>query len=617
MADLLTDKERELWNSGGFYRAYEKLGAHLTTGGVRFAVWAPHAHSVSVVGRFNNWDGRQHPMEKDPETGIWTAEVPEAEHWELYKYELKTGPNAPPFLKADPFAFYSELRPKNASIVYELEGYDWKDEAWMNRRSSVQEYDQPMSIYEVHLGSWRRKGWEDNEFLTYRELADELVPYVKELGFTHIELMPVSEYPFDPSWGYQVTGYFAPTSRYGEPSDFMHFIDACHRAGIGVILDWVPGHFPKDEQALQMFDGTALFEHEHPYRREQKDWGTHVFDYGKPGVRSFLLSNAAFWCEKYHIDGLRVDAVASMLYLDYSRQDGEWIPNIHGGNENIDAINFLKSVNGTLNREYPGVLTIAEESTSWPGVTRAVEEDGLGFDYKWNMGWMNDTLSYMEMDVKGRLKNPRKITFPMVYAMHEKFVLPLSHDEVVHLKKPLAYKSPGRHEQQFANLRLLFAYMFGHPGKKLLFMGGEFAQTSEWSEDRPLDWHLLQYPPHEGMQRLVSDLLHVYKSEKALYEQDLPHESFEWIQLGEEYGALFSFLRKAEDPSDHLFFILNFSDEEIFDFQPGPFRGSRYKILVNTDSAYYGGQNRGSLSEADEVQVAGIAPYSALVLKAI
>lgn len=617
MASLLTEKEREKWKKGSFYEAYEKLGAHPTGKGVRFAVWAPHAHSVSVVGMFNHWDGRENPMEKDPETGIWSVEIPGLQQWELYKYELKTGPETPPFLKSDPYAFYAEQRPKNASIVYDLEGFEWSDDDWMSRRTEVQAFNKPMSIYEVHLGSWRRKGWEDSEFLSYRELADELVSYVKELGFTHIELMPVAEYPYDPSWGYQVTGYFAPTSRYGEPKEFMHFVNACHEAGLGVILDWVPGHFPKDEQALQMFDGTALYEHEHPFRREQKDWGTHVFDYSKAGVRNFLLSNAAFWCEKFHIDGLRVDAVASMLYLDYSRAQGEWIPNIHGGNENLEAIDFLKSVNRTVDRKYPGVLTIAEESTSWPGVTHPVEEGGLGFDYKWNMGWMNDTLSYMEMDVKGRYRNPRKITFPMAYAMHEKFVLPLSHDEVVHLKKPLAYKSPGDHERQFANLRLLFAYMFGHPGKKLLFMGGELAQTSEWAEDRSLDWHLLDFDPHRGMQRLVSDLLDMYREEKALFEQDTRYESFEWINLGEKYGGLFSFLRKAEDPADHLFFVLNFSDEELFDFQPPPFGGLRYKILINTDSVYYGGNNRGSLSDTDAPQKAGVAPFSALVLKPV
>lgn len=617
MGNLLSENEKEQWLGGHYYRAYERLGAHMTPKGVRFAVWAPHAYSVSVVGQFNNWDGRENPMQKDEQTGIWTTEVEGVEHWALYKYELKTGPDEPPFLKTDPYAYYFEHRPKMASIVYSLDGFEWEDKKWVKNRKKRQDYDKPLSIYEVHLGSWKRKGWEGSDFLSYHELADELVPYVRDMGFTHIELMPVTEYPYDASWGYQVTGYYAPTSRYGVPKDFMHFVNECHKAGIGVILDWVPGHFPKDEQALQMYDGSPLYEHEHPHRREQKDWGTHVFDYGKPGVRNFLTSNAAYWCEKFHIDGLRVDAVASMLYLDYSRSDGEWLPNIHGGNENLEAIKFLQTTNSIIAREYPGALMIAEESTSWPGVTHPTEDDGLGFDYKWNMGWMNDTLSYMEMDVKDRYHNPRKITFPMAYAMHEKFILPLSHDEVVHLKKPLAYKSPGTQEQQFANLRLLFAYMFGHPGKKLLFMGGEFGQTSEWSEDRSLDWHLLQREPHSGMKKLVSDLLDLYSEEKALYEQETQWETFEWIDLGEDRNGLFSFLRKASDPSDHLFFILNFSDNEIFDYQPPPFTGARYKLLVNTDSEYYGGSNGGSVSDPSYQQVAGVAPFSALILKSI
>lgn len=619
MASLFSKSDREKWHAGNHHHTYEKMGAHLTEDGVRFAVWAPHAHSVSVVGQFNNWDGRENPMQKDEETGIWSTEVKGLEHWALYKYELKTGPESPPFLKADPYAFYSELRPKNASIVYELDGFEWEDEEWVSNRADNHRFDRPMSIYEVHIGSWRLKGWQNNEYLSYRELADELIPYVSEMGFTHIELMPISEFPYDPSWGYQVTGYYAPTSRYGEPKDFMHFVNECHKAGIGIILDWVPGHFPKDDQALQMFDGQALYEHEHPFRREQKDWGTHVFDYGKPGVRNFLISNAAYWCDKFHIDGIRVDAVASMLYLDYSKAHGEWLPNRYGGNENIEAIEFLKEFNRVMKDEYPGVLTIAEESTSWAGVTDSPDNGGLGFDYKWNMGWMNDTLSYMEMNVKGRYHNPRKITFPMVYAMHEHFVLPLSHDEVVHLKKPLAYKSPGDHEEQFANLRLLFSYMFGHPGKKLLFMGGEFAQTSEWSEDRQMDWHLLNYKPHQGMQRLVSDLLDMYKEEFALFERENDYNSFEWVHLGNEHPALFSFLRKAGDPGNHLFFILNFSDQEVFDYSPGPFEGTQYELLINTDSEYYGGENRGSLSEPVDGyrQKSGVAPFSALILKSI
>jgi 1,4-alpha-glucan branching enzyme len=485
----------------------------------------------------------------------------------------------------------------------------------MQQREHLQSTDRPMSIYEVHLGSWRKKGPEGSEFLTYRDLADELVPYVKDLGFTHIELMPVAEHPFDPSWGYQITNYFAPTSRFGEPKDFMHFVNRCHREGIGVIMDWVPGHFPKDEQALQMFDGSPLYEHVDPLRREQKDWGTHVFDYGKPEVCSFLISNASYWCRHFHIDGLRVDAVASMLYLDYSKEDGEWSPNVYGGNQHLEAINFLRSFNTTLHEHHPGVISVAEESTSWPGVTQPAAEGGLGFDYKWNMGWMNDTLSFMEMKPGEREHSPRKITFPLVYATHEKFVLPLSHDEVVHLKKPLVRKSPVNEAEQFANLRLLYTYMLGHPGKKLLFMGGEFAQTSEWAEDRPLDWHLLQYDPHKGVQKLVGDLLHLYRREPALHQCEYRGESFEWIELSERRPGLFAFLRKAINPADHLFFILNFSNNKVDDYKPGPFRGTQYELLINTDSSYYGGTDSGGHGGHASEQAAGLAPFSGLILK--
>ena len=617
MASLFSKSEFAEWKNGSLYRAYEKLGAHIKDDGVEFAVWAPNAYSVSVVGPFNDWDGRRHPMKKDKKTGIWSVHIRGVEHWALYKYELKTGSKTPPFLKSDPYAFYSELRPKMASIVYELDGFEWSDDEWMDRRSDKQAYNRPISVYEVHLGSWKRKGYEGSEFLTYRELADELIPYIKEMGFTHIELMPVSEYPYDPSWGYQVTGYFAPTSRFGEPKDFMYLIDQCHNEGIGVIMDWVPGHFPKDEQALQMFDGTPLYEHEDLHRREQKDWGTHIFDYGKPEVCSFLISNAAYWCERYHIDGLRVDAVASMLYLDYSREEGEWTPNFYGGNEHLEAINFIREFNNTLNQHFPGVITVAEESTSWPGVTQDTNEGGLGFDYKWNMGWMNDTLSYMEMGPDRRKENPRKITFPMVYATHEKFVLPLSHDEVVHLKKPLVKKSPVSENEQFANLRLLYVYMLGHPGKKLLFMGGEFAQTSEWTEDQSLDWHLLEHDRHRGVQKLVADLMQLYQNEPALFERDYHAENFEWIDLSDQRPGFFSFLRKAENPADHMFFMLNFSNQKIDDYVPGPFEGMQYELVINTESTYYGGTNVGGHGGKDGDQTAWLAPYSGLILKSV
>lgn len=617
MESVITEEKKWLWNEGKYIRAYEVLGAHPRKKGqkkgVQFTVWAPNAYQVSVVGDFNNWDGRANRMEKDHDTGLWTTFVPGVDQWSLYKYELKTGEHAPPFLKMDPYAFVSEVRPKVASLVYDLEDYPWHDDEWMNKREERQSVDQPISIYEVHLGSWRRKG-EHDEYLTYDELADELVSYVRDMGFTHIELMPVAEHPYDPSWGYQIMGYFAPTSRFGEPKQFMHFVDKCHQNNIGVILDWVPGHFPRDEQGLQMYDGTALYEYEDPKKREQKDWGTYIFDYGKSGVRNFLVSNALFWCDMYHIDGLRVDAVASMLYLDYSKQDGEWTPNKYGGREHLEAIDFLKQVNDAVHSEYPGVITIAEESTSWPGVTLPPDHGGLGFNFKWNMGWMNDTLTYMEMEVEHRIRNAENITFPMVYAMSENFVLPLSHDEVVHMKGPLVYKSPGFHKEQFPNLRLLYVYFFGHPGKKLLFMGGEFAQTSEWAEDRSLDWHLLEHEPHRGVKRLFKDLLALYNREKSLFEQDHRYQGFEWIDLGSTHGGVFSFIRKAEDPSNHLLFILNFSDQMIGDYKSGPFQGMQYEVVLNSDSRHYGGNNQGGMIDHANKSIP-LPPFSGMILK--
>lgn len=508
-----------------------------------------------------------------------------------------------------------ELRPKTASLVYDLQQYDWDDQEWMERRQQRQSFRQPISIYEVHLSSWRRKGEDNREYLSYRELAGELIPYVNECGFTHIELMPVAEHPYDPSWGYQVTGYFAPTSRLGDPEDFMYFVNECHNNGIGVIMDWVPGHFPKDEYGLQMFDSTPLYEYADPKKREQKDWGTHIFDYGKEGVRNFLLSNARFWCEEFHIDGFRVDAVASMLYLDYSKGPGEWSPNKYGGNEHLEAIRFLKDFNTIIHREFPGILTFAEESTSWAGVTTPVHHGGLGFDYKWNMGWMNDTLEYIEKSPGERKYNPNMITFPMMYNYSENFVLPLSHDEVVHQKKPLVWKSYGDEKEQFANLRLLFTYMYGHPGKKLMFMGGEFAETSEWSEDRALHWYLLDHHRHSGIKRLVEDLNDLYTTEPSMHQFDREADGFEWIELGKETPSVFVFLRKAEDPSDHLLFVLNFSDHKISDYEVGPFQGVQYQTLLNTDSEHYGGGNDGGhFGEMGEQHI-WMAPYSALILK--
>lgn len=617
MDAILTDNIKKSWLEGNHHKAYEQMGSHPVDDGAHFAVWAPHAHSVGVVGAFNNWDGRENPMQKDESTGIWTGFVPGVEHWDLYKYELKTAEDAPPFLKSDPYAHVMEVRPKTASLVYSLEGFDWDDDEWLSNRRERQSFRKPISIYEVHLASWKRKGKHNNEYLSYRELAHELIPYVKDSGFTHIELMPIAEHPYDPSWGYQITGYFAPTSRLGEPKDFMYFVNECHNNGIGVIMDWVPGHFPKDEQGLQMFDSTPLYEYSDPKKREQKDWGTHIFDYGKSGVRNFLLSNAQFWCDKFHIDGLRVDAVASMLYLDYSKGPGEWSPNKYGGNEHLEAIQFLKDFNSIIHREFPGILTFAEESTSWPGVTTPVHHGGLGFDYKWNMGWMNDTLEFIQKAPEERQQDPNKITFPMMYNYSENFVLPLSHDEVVHLKKPLVWKSTGSETEQFANLRVLFTYLYGHPGKKLLFMGGEFAETSEWAEDRALHWHLLDHERHQGIKQLVDDLNTLYRHEKALHQQDRDAEGFEWVELGQRSPSLFAFLRKAQDASDHLLFVFNFADQEVDNLHLGPFKGIQYRIVLNSDSEHYNGKNRGGHYGDGEEQYIWMPPYSTLVLKPV
>jgi len=615
MKKRLTADHIRQWNEGSFLKASTVLGAHATGEGTFFAVWAPHAHSVSVVGEFNDWDGRRHPMEKEESTGIWMAFVEGVGQWSIYKYELKTSEDAPPFLKTDPYARAMEVRPKTASLVYsKLEGFNWEDDNWLANREERQSFRKPISVYEVYLASWKRKGPDNMEYLGYRELAGELVPYVKECGFTHLELMPVAEHPYDPSWGYQITGYYAPTSRFGEPEDLMYFINECHKEGIGVIMDWVPGHFPKDEQGLQMFDGTPLYEYADPRKREQKEWGTYIFDYGKSGVRNFLLSNACYWAEKFHIDGLRVDAVASMLYLDYSKEHGEWTPNKYGGNEHLEAIDFLKDFNTVIHREFPGILTMAEESTSWEGVTKPVHHGGLGFDYKWNMGWMNDTLSYIKKEPDQRAEDPNKITFPMMYNYSENFLLPFSHDEVVHLKNPMVWKSPGDEQQQFDNLRLLYTYFYSHPGKKLLFMGNEFAETSEWSEGYALHWHLLDHDRHRGIQRMVGDLNRLYRREQSLHEIDREGEGFEWIELGHDTPCFFAFLRKARDPSNHLLCILNFADYSIDNYHLGPFDGVQYQLIFNSDSEYYGGRNRGSHYGEMGKQHVSLPPFSGLLL---
>ncbi|MCA9921842.1 MAG: 1,4-alpha-glucan branching protein GlgB, partial [Anaerolineales bacterium] len=531
----LSEDDRYLHAEGKLLKMYDSIGAHLHEAdgrsGVLFTVWAPSALRVSVIGDFNQWDGRRHPMRFHPGSALWELFVPGLHEGTLYKFEIKTRYKDYTVAKADPVGFAGQMRPNNASMVWDVNKYEWHDQTWLQGRPQIQSINQPISVYEVHLGSWRKKEVDGEwHWLTYTELAQELIPYVQEMGYTHIELLPVSEFPFDGSWGYQVTGYFAPTSRYGSPDEFMAFVDTCHQAGIGVILDWVPAHFPMDEHGLGFFDGTHLYEHEDPRKGSHPDWGTYIFNYGRNEVRQFLISNALFWLDKYHIDGLRVDAVASMLYLDFSRKHGEWIPNQYGGRENIDAINFIREFNNQVHEQYPGVLTIAEESTSWPGVTHDTADNGLGFNLKWNMGWMHDTLQYFSNEPVYRSFHQGTLTFSLLYAFSEKFMLPFSHDEVVHLKRSMLDKMPGDVWQKFANLRLLYSYQWSHPGKKLLFMGGEFGQWQEWSEARSLDWHLLDGDAkHAGLKRLVHDLNNLYRYEKPLHELDDSWEGFEWI----------------------------------------------------------------------------------------
>ena len=532
----LTDLDMYLLGEGTNVRAYNKMGAHPLTvdgvEGVHFAVWAPNAIRVSVVGWFNNWDGRIHPMQQRGNSGLWEIFMPHLKPGDLYKFEVK-GHQAFLAQKADPYAFASELRPRSASMVWDIQAYQWNDAEWLAQRAQRHWLDEPISVYEVHLSSWRRNPAEQNRMLSYRELAETLIPYVKKMGYTHIEMLPISEHPFDGSWGYQTIGYYSPTSRFGTPDDFKYFVDQCHQAGIGVIVDWVPAHFPKDGHGLAYFDGTHLYEHADPRLGEHKDWGTYIFNYGRNEVRAFLLSNAMFLADVYHIDGLRVDAVASMLYLDYSRKEGEWIPNKYGGRENLDAVDFLKKFNELVHVEYPGFLTFAEESAAWPMVSRPVYLGGLGFDFKWNMGWMHDTLDYMHKDPIFRKYHHHQMTFSMIYAFNENFILPFSHDEVVHGKGAMLAKMPGDMWQQFANLRLLYAYMFAHPGKKLTFMGMEIGQWREWQHGESLDWHLLQYDSHSGLQRLARDLNEMLKGFACLHQIDFSWEGFEWIDLND------------------------------------------------------------------------------------
>jgi 1,4-alpha-glucan branching enzyme len=596
----LGDYDRHLLGEGTHLRAFEKLGAQLRVmegvAGVAFAVWAPNARRVSVVGDFNRWDGRRHPMRLHPGNGIWELFVPGLGEGERYKFEIRGQSGTHLALKADPYAFGFELEtPRTASVVTRLDGYTWGDAAWMAERARTSPLDRPLAIYEVHLGSWMRVPEEGDRFLGYRELADRLVGYCRDLGYTHVELLPMTEHPFYGSWGYQTLGYFAPTRRYGTPHDFMYLVDRLHQAGIGVILDWVPAHFPQDPHGLAFFDGTHLYEHDDPRLREHPDWGTRIFNYGRHEVANFLLGNALFWLERYHVDALRVDAVASMLYLDYSRKPGEWVPNRFGGRENLEAIAFLKRFNEVVHQAVPGAFTIAEESTAWPLVSRPLYVGGLGFTFKWNMGWMHDLLDYMQKDPVHRKHHHDRLTFGLLYAWHENFVLPLSHDEVVHGKGSLHGKMPGDDWQKFAHLRAFYGFMYGHPGKKLLFMGGEFGQTREWSHDRSLDWYLLDAGPyHRGLQRLVADLNRLYRAEPALYQVDHEPAGFAWIDCRDAQQSVVAFLRRARDPSNFLVFVSSFTPVPRHGYRVGVPAPGYYRERLNTDAAVYGGGNVGN-----------------------
>jgi len=596
----VSDYDTYLFNQGNHHRIYEKLGCHLRevngVKGASFAVWAPSAQRVSVVGSFNQWDGRIHQMRMLGSSGVWELFIPGLAPGDLYKYEIKT-PSGELYIKADPFAFYAEKPPQTASRVYDMDDYQWHDEEWLAKRAKEPVYDKPVNIYEVHLGSWQQEPDPDPDSetgfrpLSYRQLAERLIPYAKKMGYTHLELLPVMEHPYDGSWGYQVTGYYAVTSRYGTPADFKYFVDKCHENGLGVILDWVPAHFPKDGHGLARFDGTALYEHEDIRKGEHLEWGTHVFNYGRHEVRNFLIANALFWFDKYHVDGLRVDAVASMLYLDYCRKPGEWIPNEYGGRENLEAVEFLRQLNTTVYRYYPNVMMIAEESTAWPKVTAPVHEGGLGFSHKWNMGWMNDFLRYVGMDSVYRKYHQNLITFSFMYAWSENFILVLSHDEVVHGKKSLLDKMPGDYWQKFAGLRGALGYFMGHPGKKLLFMGGEFGQFIEWKYKESLDWHLLGYPMHQKLHDYVADLNHFYLNEPALYEIDSHYDGFEWIDCSDTEHSIVSFIRKGKDWRDMLVFVCNFTPATHDNYRIGAPLDTVYTEVFNSDLEQYGGSH--------------------------
>ena len=611
---LLTDHDLYLFNEGSHFRLYDKLGArvvtHAGTSGTYFAVWAPNGEQVSVIGDFNGWDKRSHRLSPKGQSGIWEGFFPDVGKGTLFKYHIVSRFNGYRVDKADPFSIFNETPPKTASIVWDLD-YHWGDREWMASRRQHNALDKPMATYEMHVGSWRRVLAEGNRSLSYRELATQLADYLQQMGYTHVEFLPVMDHPFFGSWGYQITGYFAPSGNYGTPQDFMHLIDSLHQRGIGVILDWVPSHFPTDEHGLAFFDGSHLYEHADARQGYHPEWKSYIFNYGRTEVQSFLISNAIFWLDRYHADGLRVDAVASMLYLDYARKEGEWIPNRYGGRENIEAINFLRRMNEEVYKYRPDVQTIAEESTSWPMVSRPNYVGGLGFGLKWDMGWMHDTLEYMSKDPLFRRYHHNKLTFRMIYAFHENFVLPLSHDEVVYGKSSLIGKMPGDEWQKFANLRALFGYVYAQPAKKLLFMGGEFGQWREWVHDSSLDWDLLDYPLHAGLQRWVEDLNRLYRSEPALHELDCDPAGFEWIDCNDADSSVLSLIRKAKSSSAIMLVLCNFTPVPRYSYRVGTPRGGQWQEILNSDAARYGGSNMGNLGGAETAPI-GLhgRPYS-------
>jgi len=600
MNTLIGDIDLHLFGEGRHEEIYKKLGAHVTkagrTKGVAFAVWAPHASAVSVVGDFNGWNSTDHQMRKLDNSGVWELFVPKLSAGSLYKFEIRP-PNGPPFFKADPYAQHAEVPPDTSSMVYDSK-YKFRDAKWLKSRATRQHWREPLSIYEVHFGSWRRKMEDDKRPFTYREMAEPLANYVTQLGFTHVEFLPLKEHPYGPSWGYQVTYYYAPSARYGEPDDLRYLIDYLHQRGIGVIMDWVPAHFPKDAWALGRFDGSALYEHLDPRKGEHPDWGTYIFNYGRNEVRNFLVANALYWFKEFHIDGLRVDAVASMLYLDYSRKEGEWIPNQFGGRENLEALSFLKELNEVTHRACPGIMMIAEESTAWPMVSRPIYDGGLGFDFKWNMGWMHDTLKYFQTDPLFRAGNHNLLTFGLVYAWSENFILPFSHDEVVHMKGSLLNKMPGTTGQKFATLRALYAYMWAHPGKKLLFMGGEFGQWREWTETESLDWHLLDDSLHGGVQKLIRDLNQVYGPEYALWEADGEPAGFEWIDVNNASENIVAFVRRSPETGREIVCVCNFSAVPKKNYHIELLSKGDYDLVINTDAQIYGGDNAASVNNS-------------------